>query len=99
MWPARVVGGGAAAGGRGGEGVGDTTFGPVAEGARRQDVRNNEADVKSKREGARLVGPRVGRRRHVKTGRHKRPDEKWSVGPHGLRRSGRRGTPGVVGLF
>ena len=29
--------------------VGDTTFGPVAEGARRQDVRNNEADVKNKR--------------------------------------------------
>ncbi|XP_039794510.1 protein C2-DOMAIN ABA-RELATED 11-like isoform X1 [Panicum virgatum] len=29
--------------------VGDTTFGPVAEGARRQDVRSNEADVKSKR--------------------------------------------------
>jgi len=28
--------------------VGDTSFGPVAEGARRQDVRNNEADVKSK---------------------------------------------------
>ena len=29
--------------------VGVTTFGPVAEGARRQNVRNNEADVKSKR--------------------------------------------------
>ena len=28
--------------------VGDTTFGLVAEGARRQDVRNNETDVKSK---------------------------------------------------
>ena len=79
--------------------VGDTTFGPVAEGARRQDVRSNEADVKSKHGDARLVGPRVGRRRHVKTGRHKRPDEKWSVDPHGLRRSGRRGPPGVVGLF
>ena len=30
---------------------------------------------------ARLVGPRVGRRRQAKTGRHKRPDEEWSVGP------------------
>ena len=29
--------------------VGDTTFRLVAEGARRQDVRNNEADAKSKR--------------------------------------------------
>ena len=29
--------------------VGETTFGPVAEGVRRQDVRSNEADVKSKR--------------------------------------------------
>ena len=29
--------------------VGDTTFGPVAEGVRRPDVRNNEADAKSKR--------------------------------------------------
>jgi len=44
-----------------------------------------------------LVGPRVGRRRQAKTGRHKRLDEEWSVGPHGLRRSGRRGPPGVVG--
>ena len=47
---------------------------------------------------ARLVGPRVGRRRQAKTGRHKRPDEEWSVGPHDLRRSGRRGPSGVVGL-
>ena len=46
---------------------------------------------------ARLVGPRVGRRRQAKTGQHKRPDEEWSVGPHGLHRSGRRGPPGVVG--
>jgi len=46
---------------------------------------------------ARHVGPRVGRRRQAKTGRHKRPDEEWFVGPHGLRRSGRRGPPRVVG--
>ena len=31
--------------------VGDTTFGPVAEGARRQEVKDSEADANSKHGG------------------------------------------------
>ena len=31
--------------------VGDTTFGPVAQGARRQDTKNTEAEARSKRGG------------------------------------------------
>lgn len=54
--------------------VGDTTFGPVAEGARRQDVRSNEADVKSKRGD----GPSRGSSgRKTKTGEDRATQVSW----------------------
>jgi hypothetical protein len=77
--------------------VGDTTFGPVAEGARRQDVRNNEADVKSKRgdgPSSWIFGSEdEDMRRPGDTSVVTRSNQ-WA--PR-LRQSGRRGPPGVVG--